>query len=404
MRRKNLKATETRSDVGAPSASSQDFDQKSIATIAKLMATIADRKSTMPMLARMLIRRSSTGTTILATDLNVSLMATLPHLMGPTLDFSIKAREASDVLGELPAGPISVRMGDHFATFGTTSGASINMESIHGRDFPALRSLALSDVHEKAWVSLDNVRPLVEMFEETKHSVCRDETRFHLAGIHLECDSGRAICVSTDGHRLTKTQRDVPGLPYLKGKIIPMAGINAILRVIGKSDGCDFLATESHVYVRAGIYTLAVKCIDALFPAYEQVIPKGNNRLATVDRRTLLATMNRAKKFASDTRGVKLTIGDSLLKIVADDPDNGTFRESLPAIGQAAEDPNKSITVGANPRFVIEAIKAFDDDRVTFALSPTSELDPILVRPTECAGCFALADSPHAAVIMPMRI
>ncbi len=71
------------------------------------------------------------------------------------------------------------------------------------------------------------------MFAKTAFSISHDETRQHLAGVLFESDGKTARMVSTDGHRLSKVGRELPGGPVLeKGVLIPRKGVGEIRRVL----------------------------------------------------------------------------------------------------------------------------------------------------------------------------
>lgn len=401
MARKAKKATETSVETSASSSDlrcEEVFDQKSLAPIVKLMALVADTKSTMPMLARMLVRYSVTGTTLAATDLNVSLVADLPNIGGDRGGFAIDANDASNVIAKLPKGGITIKRSERFARISAGS-IAVELETLPDRDFPKVPD---ATVDTAVWSEID-AHAFVAMINAVKHSVCKDETRFHLNGIHMETDDQRRfVMVTTDGHRLTRWVREIPGAPSIAtGKIVPANALPAILKVIGKSEHAKVWFAPNHLFVRVGVYTLSVKYIDAQFPPVGQVIPKAPGKLACVDRQALLDALDRSMLMCSDTRGVKITIGNGSMRLTADDPDRGSMRETLPADGKAAAD-EKEFAIGTNPRYLMEALKAVTDERVMFSFD--DELAPMLVRSFTDAVSYAFTDAPHMSVVMPMRV
>jgi DNA polymerase III sliding clamp (beta) subunit (PCNA family) len=66
-------------------------------------------------------------------------------------------------------------------------------------------------------------------------------------------------------------------------------------------------------------------------------------------------------------------------------------------------DARREFTIGVNPKYLIDAIKGLASDRVTLAFGKES-LDPMVVRSTDDATEYSVAESKCVAVIMPMRI
>jgi DNA polymerase-3 subunit beta len=205
--------------------------------------------------------------------------------------------------------------------------------------------------------------------------------------------------VSTDGHRLSKVVRTLAGGPSLSaGVIIPKKGLVEIKRTLDASknsagdsagDQCDLAVKTPYVFVRTGDITLAVKLIEADFPPYEAVIPKDNDKKLRIDRQVFIDALKRAQLMSSETRGVKLTFGNGALHIAGDNPDIGEVREEL-----EAEYEGDEVSVGFNPKYVLELLGQMETARVSVELS--GELDPGMIKPVD--------GDEYLGVVMPMRI
>jgi DNA polymerase-3 subunit beta len=92
---------------------------------------------------------------------------------------------------------------------------------------------------------------------------------------------------------------------------------------------------------------------------------------------------------SSETRGVKLTFGNGALHIAGDNPDIGEVREEL-----EAEYEGDEVSVGFNPKYVLELLGQMETARVSVELS--GELDPGMIKPVD--------GDEYLGVVMPMRI
>jgi DNA polymerase-3 subunit beta len=244
--------------------------------------------------------------------------------------------------------------------------------------------------HREATYSAVEAPVLREMIERTLFSVCNDETRFHLNGVFFECDGAKARMVSTDGHRLSKVERAIPGGPKLTaGVIIPKKGLLEMKKVLDGGGTCKLAIKTPHLFLVQDDIAIAVKLIDAQFPPYEQVIPKEHKRAVVVDRSRLIDALRRAQLMSSETRGVKLAATNGMLTITSDNPDLGEVREELDA-----DYTGEPIAIGFNPKYVVELLGQMASDQVTLALG--GELDPGLFRP--------FTGDEYLGVVMPMRI
>jgi len=252
------------------------------------------------------------------------------------------------------------------------------------RDFPKV-----PDHREATYTTVESA-VLREMIERTLFSVCNDETRFHLNGVYFESDGAKSRMVSTDGHRLSKVERNIAGGPKLSaGVIIPKKGLLEIKKVLEAGPNCKVAIKTPHLFLVQDDIVIAVKLIDAQFPPYDQVIPKDHKKIITVDRLRFIDALRRAQLMSSETRGVKVAATKDGVTITSDNPDLGEVREELDA--EYGGDP---IAIGFNPKYVVELLSQMSSDQITLALG--GELDPGLIRP--------FTGDDYLGVVMPMRI
>jgi DNA polymerase III subunit beta len=285
----------------------------------------------------------------------------------------------------LPAEELTLRRTDNAWAEISAGKVRYRLVGMPDRDFPKIPDHREVELHP---VPADVLRGMID---KTLFSVCSDETRFHLNGVFLESNGETARMVSTDGHRLSRIDRTLPGGPTLTaGVILPKKGVVEIKRALDAVAGnCEIAVKTPYFFLRAGEVTLAVKLIDSQFPPYEAVIPKGNDKILEVGRAVLADSLKRAQLMSSETRGVRFTLGEGSLKIASDNPDLGEVKEELEATYDG-----EALTIGVNPKYMLELLGQIQSDQVRLELA--GELDPVLVRPS--------SDHDHVGVIMPMRI
>jgi DNA polymerase-3 subunit beta len=359
----------------------------------KRLASVADSKSPMPILGHVAMRVLDGEIALHATDLNMALAIRVPSLGSDTrLGMCVPAKAALDIARLLPGSRVTIQRTESGATFTSDSGKVQNrIVGIPDRDFPKI-----PDSTDIATSTIDSA-VLVDLIRSTLHSVCKDETRFHLNGGFLESDGGRVSLVTTDGHRLTRATRGGSLVAMQSGRIIPAAALAELGKLLAPGT-CEVGFSGPNMFVRQSGMEFSTKCIDAQFPPYDQVIPKGCKSSAVVSREDLLAAMKRASLMSDETRGVKIATCDESgeLLLTTTHPDMGTMSERLDATIHGA------FGIGAKPEYVIEALKALkmtaDTDTVTLEFG--APLDPMIIRPTE----RPIGEDSVLSVIMPMRL
>jgi DNA polymerase-3 subunit beta len=351
----------------------------------RLAQGIADRKSTMPMLANVLLRTQGKNQLLVAaTDLNVSLTAELKSHNAADGGITLGAKNLYELVANAPGDEIALKKADNHWAEIKSGKVTYRIVGMPDRDFPKV-----PDHREATYATVESA-VLREMIERTMFSICNDETRFHLNGVFFESDGSKARMVSTDGHRLSKVERTIANGPKLSaGVIIPKKGLLEIKKVLEQGPNAKLAVKTPHVFLVQDDIAIAVKLIDAQFPPYDQVIPKEHKKIITVDRMRLIDALRRAQLMSSETRGVKVAATREGVTITSDNPDLGEVREEL-----EAEYSNDPIAIGFNPKYVVELLTQMSSDQVTVALG--GELDPGLIRP--------LTGDEYLGVVMPMRI
>jgi DNA polymerase-3 subunit beta len=369
------------------------------ATLKKTLAAfnrVADKKSSLPILASLLIRTDKDGVTFAATDLNLTVVCRAPFVVNGIGGMTCKAKALVDLVGKMPDGDVTLAATERGVQL-LSGSTSLTLEAGNDRDYPKV-----PDTETDVEYTTIDAGAFAALLKSTDYSVCRDETRFHLNGIYLEANGTTLRAVSTDGHRLTRATAPIKDLRWAfapkatGGLIVPSKACKEIAKLLTKGE-CQVASKGMFLFVKQGAWTIAAKCIDAQFPPYEQVIPKDHRKLVTVAREPLIAALERAQAMCCETRGVKLSADDGQLRIQADNPDMGETSEWLPA-----EHVGGTVVMGFNARYLIELLEHFDGERVTMAVG--NELDPIIMRDTDDVVTNSLDESPYLGVVMPMRI
>ncbi|HKA86284.1 MAG TPA: DNA polymerase III subunit beta [Haliangiales bacterium] len=352
----------------------------------RLAQGIADRRSTMPILANVLLRTDGKNKLLLAaTDLNVSVSVELAAKIDKEGGLTVGARPLHDVVQSLPGEDVVFRRAENNWADIRAAKVAYKLVGMPDRDFPKMPD------HREVKYSKVDPAVLREMIDKTLFSVSNDETRFHLNGVLLECDGARARMVSTDGHRLSKVERTLTGGPVLpQGVIIPRKGLTEMKRALeGAASPSEMAVAGIYVFVKTGEAALAVKIIEAQFPPYDKVIPTGNDKSLVVGRKELLEALRRASLMSSDTRGIKLAMEKGILHIASDNPELGEVREEL-----EVEYAGEPLAIGFNPKYFEDILQQMTNEQVRLDLS--GELDPGVIRPAD--------GTDYLGVVMPMRI
>lgn len=364
------------------------------------LGRIADRKSTMPMLGGVAIKVSHEGTTITATDLNVWATYKTAPLAGNRIPGSavVRAKSLADIVGKMPEGDVTIA-GDNPHVYVMAGSANVHVDSYCARDYPKI-----PDTSALVWHSVDGAE-LARCVKQVSSSVCRDETRFHLNGVYMHCEGKSLRVIATDGHRLAYARSaydDVWQTLFLKGMIVPAKAATEIVKLFGKGGICQMARdpeNERMLHFRKGEWEMSVRTIDALFPPYEQVVPKTSTHAVTVDIVSLRGVCERAIVVSGKYRpGMTLErFNDSPMLRLTCGNDERIEEQITCSSGDAFK-------IGVDPVYLLAALEHVESRTSQATLAIGAALDPIAVFSRDEGLKVASFSTPHFTIIMPMRI
>jgi len=144
---------------------------------------------------------------------------------------------------------------------------------------------------------------------------------------------------------------------------------------------------ENQIAFELNRILLVSKLIEGNYPNYRQVIPSEAKERITLERETFLTAVRRVSLLTSEkSNSVKLIFSKSNVDIVANTPEVGEAKESLPVMYNGRE-----FSIAFNPEFLMAPLRNLSEDEIYLDL--IDEMSPGVIK---IAG-------PFLCVLMPMR-
>ncbi len=381
--------------------------KKDLLKIVARMQGVAERKSTMPVLANVLLAADGNGALRLAaTDLYLALMGRIPAEIAKGGSVAVSAKDLFERVKMMPDGPVVIASQENATTTIKAAGTArrYTLRGMPGDDFPPLPQPA-----EGSPTLALEVEVLAELIAKTHFSISTDETRAHLNSALFEWDGDVVRMVTTDGHRLSKIDVKVSGRQASETMLIPLKAIQELRKLCdemmaegatgpdGEKKKPELLITRSgaSAFFQGAGTTFSVKLVDAQFPPYAQVIPQASEKVVRAPRSALADALKAVSVAASErTGGVKLSLTKGSMRITSESPESGDGYDEIPV-----EYAGPNMSIGFNAKYFLDVLAAISDEEVAVGLS--GELDPAVLRP---AGATTSSERQFLSVVMPMRI
>lgn len=352
-----------------------------------LAKAVSDTHSkTLPILAHVIVRAADGRVTVSATDLTTTIVIEREAEVRKPGAVALHATTIHEVVKGLTDGDVSVTALDRDRTEIRGAAARFKLAGLSPDDFPKL-----PDAAGVAFASVDAAL-VRDMIDRVAFAACTDDQRPYLAGVYFQARANVGRMVATDGHRLSKVERSWNGGPTCEaGVIILRKGVADIRRLLSGVEGtCEIGLDDKRIYVRAEGATLSVTLADGQFPPYEQVIPKRPSKSVIAKRAELLDAIRRTSLITNGNGvGIRLDVHRGRLRVAAEHAELGDAEEEI-AVGY----DGPALTIGFNPKFLVEPLDAMEGEDVLVELS--GELDPMVIR--------AAPTDEDVGVVMPMRM
>ncbi|MEE8409762.1 MAG: DNA polymerase III subunit beta [Myxococcota bacterium] len=352
---------------------------------------IADRKSTMPNLAHVLLEASvDTGLTVSATDLDVGLSGTYNADVSESGSVTVHARQLYEIIKSLPTETLHFEKQDNNWVEIKSGSSRFRLVGMAADEFPSLPTHAHTNIFSIPAATL------LRMIDRTLFCVSTDDNRHNLGGIYCEAPEPKQLrMVATDGHRLALVEESFDTeIKLEQGVIVPRKGFLELKRVLSDSteavDMVELGFSSNSGVLKAGSVVLSTRLVEGQFPDYTQVIPKSSSSVAKIARTAFSEALRRVSLLSQGRAyGVQFSFSDGRLDLLAEDPELGEAQESI-----EIDWKDEPLKIGFNARYILDVLSLVQDEGIAFELS--DDLSPGVIRPLEESGFLS--------VVMPMRI
>ncbi len=353
----------------------------------QLVAGVVERRQTLPVLSNILLVAEGDQLSLTGTDLEVELVGRV------TLDepaeagsITVPARKLMDICKSLP---------DEARIELTQSGQKMIIKAGRSRfslsTLPAAEFPNVEDSPETLELTITQ-NALRHLIDKTGFSMAQQDVRYYLNGMLLEIANGQLRSVSTDGHRLATCVTGVEVDASVDHQIIvPRKGILELARLLQQGDEeLRLVVGATHIRAHVGDFIFTSKLVDGKFPDYQRVIPANGDKVMLGDRQELRQVFSRIAILSNEKyRGVRLSLSDGYLQVMANNPEQEEAEETV-----AVDYQGDSLEIGFNVNYLLDVLSIINTDVVRFTLSD----------PNSSALVQSFEEDGSLYVVMPMRM
>lgn len=332
-----------------------------------------------------------------AYDLEKGMKTTVTCVVEESGAGIINCQRFIQIIKAMPDGLLTIEINESNLKAKISAGTSeFELYALSASDFPDLPELR-GDRGFK--IRQDALRAIIQ---KTQFAIAVNSVKPELNGLDLKVEDGVLSAVSCDGSRLSVVTETDPmesvGTSELAfDVIIPGKSVSELMRFISDSDKeMEIYVARKHIIFFIGRFVLFTRRIDAQYIDYDRFIPKAPKIFVTLDTVDLLSALERALLVTEERRQGQIpspvicTVKEGQLTIASSSV-TGRVNDVI-SVHHEGED----IEIGFNCRFLYDAIKVCDCERIKLCLT-----SPLMSMTVEEAG---ENPSKFLLLILPVRL
>ncbi len=370
--------------------------QENLARGLGIVAKAVSPRSTLPVLANVMIASDEGRLRLSATNLEMGITCWIPARIDEEGSTTVPARTFSDLVSTLPSDQVLLKLDPSTQTLNVRGGTSTNdIKCIDSQEFPPM---PVPDFADAVQINVGDFR---EMIHQVAFAASSDEARPVLMGVLVQVDKDKLTMAAADGFRLSvrKAVLSTPASASVSA-IVPAQALKELARVASDGEEPIYMVLpkgRGQVVFRVKDVEVVSQLIDGTFPDYQQIIPRSYKSRTLVSTASLLKACKQAEIFAREGSNVaRFNIKSA----------QGEMQPSEVEISATSEETGKNETIveatvdggglliAFNVKFLREALEVIRTPNV--ALETSAPNAPGVVKP--------VGDDQFLHVIMPMHL
>jgi len=370
--------------------------QENLARGLGMVSKAVSPRSTLPVLANILIASDEGRLRLSATNLEMGITCWIPARIEEEGSTTVPARTFSDLVSTLPSDQVLLKLDAQTQTLNVRGGTSTNdIKCIDAQEFPPM---PVPDFEGAVQINVGDFR---EMIHQVAFAASSDEARPVLMGVLVQVDKDKLTMAAADGFRLS-VRRAVLSTPSTApvSAIVPAQALKELARVATDSEEPIYMILpkgRGQVVFRVKDVEVVSQLIDGTFPDFQQIIPRSYKSRTLVSTSSLLKACKQAEIFAREGSNVaRLNIKTAQSEMQPSEVEISATSEETgknETIVEATVD-GTGLLIAFNVKFLREALEVIRTPNV--ALETSAPNAPGVVRP--------VGDDQFLHVIMPMHL
>lgn len=273
---------------------------------------------------------------------------------------AIDAKIFSEIIRKLPDNEVTIETDENHRTTITCEKAIFTIAGKSGEDFSYLPV-----IEKNKFIYLSQFT-LKEVIRQTLFSIADNDTNKLMTGELFEISGDELKVVSLDGHRISIRKIQLKDSFDDIKVVVPGKTLSEISKILsgGTEDEVRIFFTNNHIVFEFDDTVVVSRLIEGEYFKINQMLSSDYETKVSINKKEFINCIDRATLLVKEGDKkpiiINITDGDLQLKISSI---LGSMNENIDI-----EKDGKDIMIGFNPKFLMDALRVIDDEKVNIYL------------------------------------
>lgn len=314
-------------------------------------------KTTMNILNCILIDASVDEIRLTANDMELGIETIVQGTILQRGIICLDAKLLSEIVRKLPDAEVVIETDDNYQTLITSENSVFYIVGKDPSEFPHLPMIEKEDP-----VVLSQFQ-LREIIRQTIFSIALNDSNRILTGEYLEIRENELRIVGLDGHRIAIRQLTLDKSYHEHKVIIPGKTLSELMKILtGEQDDLVSLYfTRNEILFEMDGTVVISRLIEGNYFRIDQMLSNDYETTVVLKKTDFMNSVDRAMLFTSEAekRPLVLSVESNNINMKINSQ-LGSMSDTL-----EIEKEGKDLKIGFNPKFILDALRVIDDEKIT---------------------------------------
>lgn len=314
-------------------------------------------KTTMNILNCILIDASVDEIRLTANDMELGIETIVQGTILQRGIICLDAKLLSEIVRKLPDAEVVIETDDNYQTLITSENSFFHIVGKDPSEFP---HLPLIEKEDPVVLSQFQLR---EIIRQTIFSIALNDSNRILTGEYLEIRENELRIVGLDGHRIAIRQLTLDKSYHEHKVIIPGKTLSELMKILtGEQDDLVSLYfTRNEILFEMDGTIVISRLIEGNYFRIDQMLSNDYETTVVLKKTDFMNSVDRAMLFTSESekRPLVLSVESNSINMKINSQ-LGSMSDTL-----EIEKEGKDLKIGFNPKFILDALRVIDDEKIT---------------------------------------